>query len=188
MYNGIDAVDVGMQPIKDNSQTKIIYFITFIFIVSFFVLNMFVGVIVENFQNFHAQHGNEQNKIEHEKIIQRKQSMTDEVPYYARFSPWRERLHQLCINKYFDLIIAAIIGLNIFIMSLEFHEMPRVRKIKHDSYIVKPSSFRSSRRLLIIAIIYLHRYLYSNISAKLSHLDHHAILKTSEEKKSFELF
>ncbi|CAF4010709.1 unnamed protein product, partial [Rotaria sp. Silwood2] len=41
MYNAIDAVDVEMQPIRNYSEAKSIYFISFISIVSFFVLNMF---------------------------------------------------------------------------------------------------------------------------------------------------
>ncbi|CAF4584182.1 unnamed protein product, partial [Rotaria sp. Silwood2] len=41
MYNTIDAVDVEMQPIRNYSEAKSIYFISFISIVSFFVLNMF---------------------------------------------------------------------------------------------------------------------------------------------------
>ena len=49
-----------------------------------------------------------------------------EVPYYANYSRVRRLLHDLCNNKYFDLVIAAVIGLNVVSMSLEFYRMPKV--------------------------------------------------------------
>ncbi len=35
-------------------------------------------------------------------------------------------LHSICSSKYFDLIIAGVIGLNVVTMSLEFYMMPAV--------------------------------------------------------------
>jgi hypothetical protein len=37
------------QPIENYSEWRLLYFIAFILLVGFFVLNMFVGVVVENF-------------------------------------------------------------------------------------------------------------------------------------------
>jgi voltage-dependent calcium channel T type alpha-1G len=50
-----------------------------------------------------------------------------EIPYYANYSKTRRLLHDLCNSKYFDLIIAGVIGLNVVSMSLEFYKMPSVR-------------------------------------------------------------
>ena len=47
-----------------------------------------------------------------------------EIPYYANYSSTRRLLHDLCNSKYFDLIIAGVIGLNVVSMSLEFYMMP----------------------------------------------------------------
>ncbi len=52
-----------------------------------------------------------------------------EIPYYANYSPTRRFLHDMCNSKYFDLIIAGVIGLNVVTMSLEFYMMPQVNKI-----------------------------------------------------------
>jgi hypothetical protein len=49
MYMGIDAVGVDRQPIENYNEWMLIYFISFLLLVGFFVLNMFVGVVVENF-------------------------------------------------------------------------------------------------------------------------------------------
>ncbi|CAF3181545.1 unnamed protein product [Rotaria sp. Silwood2] len=116
MYNAIDAVDVEMQPIRNYSEAKSIYFISFISIVSFFVLNMFVGIVVKNFRSCQAQQELEEEarkKAKRGKKIERKQRLMREFPYYAHFSLWRKRLHDLCISKYFDLIIVTIIVFNV---------------------------------------------------------------------------
>jgi voltage-dependent calcium channel T type alpha-1G len=49
-----------------------------------------------------------------------------QVPYYSNYSKFRLFLHDLCNNKYFDLVIAAVIGLNVILMSLEFYMMPKI--------------------------------------------------------------
>ena len=49
-----------------------------------------------------------------------------EIPYYANYSRSRRFIHDICSSKYFDLIIAAVIGLNVVTMSLEFYMMPNV--------------------------------------------------------------
>uniref|UniRef100_A0AAY5EMU6 Ion transport domain-containing protein n=1 Tax=Electrophorus electricus TaxID=8005 RepID=A0AAY5EMU6_ELEEL len=51
MYHGLDAVGIDQQPWINNNPWMLLYFISFLLIVSFFVLNMFVGVVVENFHN-----------------------------------------------------------------------------------------------------------------------------------------
>jgi len=129
MYNGIDAVDIDMQPIRNHNEAKLIYFISFLLLVGFFVLNMFVGVVVENFHKCRAEQEREEKArrtAKRAKKIERKRRRMREVPYYAHFSPWRRRLHDICNSKYFDLIIAAVIGLNVVTMSLEFYLMPPI--------------------------------------------------------------
>jgi len=49
-----------------------------------------------------------------------------EIPYYVNYSKLRRLLHEICSSKYFDLVIAGVIGLNVVSMSLEFYMMPPV--------------------------------------------------------------
>ncbi len=49
MYSGLDSVGVDIQPIENYNEWRLTYFISFLLLVGFFVLNMFVGVVVENF-------------------------------------------------------------------------------------------------------------------------------------------
>lgn len=51
MYSGVDAVGVDKQPQRDHNEGMILFFVAFLLVGGFFILNMFVGVIVESFQN-----------------------------------------------------------------------------------------------------------------------------------------
>ena len=48
-------------------------------------------------------------------------------PYYTNYSRSRLLIHNVVTSKYFDLAIAAVIGLNVVTMAMEFYLMPPVR-------------------------------------------------------------
>ena len=47
-------------------------------------------------------------------------------PYYTNYSRSRLLIHNVVTSKYFDLAIAAVIGLNVVTMAMEFYLMPPV--------------------------------------------------------------
>lgn len=47
MYNGIDAVGVDQQPRRDHNKPIAIFYVLFIIIGAFFVLNLFVSVTID---------------------------------------------------------------------------------------------------------------------------------------------
>lgn len=47
-----------------------------------------------------------------------------EPPYYTNYSALRMFVHNVVKSKYFDLAIAAVIGLNVVTMALEYYMMP----------------------------------------------------------------
>ena len=49
-----------------------------------------------------------------------------EPPYYATYSRARLFIHNIVTSKYFDLAIAAVIGLNVITMAMEVYLMPPV--------------------------------------------------------------
>lgn len=49
MYNGIDSVGVGLQPKTNNQIWLVIYFVAFMIVGSQFIINLFVGVVIDNF-------------------------------------------------------------------------------------------------------------------------------------------
>uniref|UniRef100_A0A8C4N9A5 Ion transport domain-containing protein n=1 Tax=Eptatretus burgeri TaxID=7764 RepID=A0A8C4N9A5_EPTBU len=127
MYNGLDAVGVDQQPVKNYNPWMLLYFISFLLIVSFFVLNMFVGVVVENFHKCRQQQEEEETKRREErrqKRLEKRRRKAQQKPYYAGYSRSRMLVHQACTNNYLDLFITAIICLNVVTMSLEHYEQP----------------------------------------------------------------
>ncbi|XP_048026081.1 voltage-dependent T-type calcium channel subunit alpha-1G isoform X12 [Megalobrama amblycephala] len=71
MYDGLDAVGVDQQPVMNYNPWMLLYFISFLLIVAFFVLNMFVGVVVENFHKCRRHQEAEEAKRREEKRLKR---------------------------------------------------------------------------------------------------------------------
>ncbi|KAK3552350.1 hypothetical protein QTP86_011177 [Hemibagrus guttatus] len=132
MYHGLDAVGVDQQPVINNNPWMLLYFISFLLIVSFFVLNMFVGVVVENFHKCRQHQEVEEAKRREEKRLRRmekKRRKAHKLPYYASYSHVRLMIHNLCTNHYLDLFITFIICVNVVTMSLEHYSQPHSLEI-----------------------------------------------------------
>ena len=50
MYNAIDSSGVNMGPVRDSNQVAAIYFILYMVIITFCLLNLFVGFVIVTFQ------------------------------------------------------------------------------------------------------------------------------------------
>uniref|UniRef100_A0A182SQ21 Ion transport domain-containing protein n=1 Tax=Anopheles maculatus TaxID=74869 RepID=A0A182SQ21_9DIPT len=127
MYTGLDAVGVDQQPIVNYNEWRLLYFIAFILLVGFFVLNMFVGVVVENFHRCREEQEKEEKIRRAAKRalqMEKKRKRMHEPPYYTNYSPMRLFVHNVVTSKYFDLAIAAVIGLNVVTMAMEYYMMP----------------------------------------------------------------
>ncbi|KYO30807.1 voltage-dependent T-type calcium channel subunit alpha-1I isoform B [Alligator mississippiensis] len=135
MYDGLDAVGIDQQPSQNHNPWMLLYFISFLLIVSFFVLNMFVGVVVENFHKCRQHQEAEEARRREEKRLRRleKKRRSKEIymseaqrrPYYADYSPARRYIHTLCTSHYLDLFITFIIGVNVITMSMEHYNQPK---------------------------------------------------------------
>ncbi|XP_026724837.1 voltage-dependent T-type calcium channel subunit alpha-1G-like isoform X5 [Trichoplusia ni] len=127
MYTGLDAVGVDQQPIVNYSEWRLLYFIAFILLVGFFVLNMFVGVVVENFHRCREEQEKEERVRRAAKRalqMEKKRRKMHQRPYYADYSQTRLFVHNVVTSKYFDLAIAGVIGLNVVTMAIEYYRMP----------------------------------------------------------------
>ena len=129
MYNGLDAVGVDKQPQQNYNEWRILYFILFLLLVGFFILNMFVGVVVENFHRCRIEQEKEEKAvraIKKAKNEAKRWKKAQEIPYWLDYPPVRLNIHNFVTSKYFDLLISAVIGLNVITMSMEFYMMPDV--------------------------------------------------------------
>uniref|UniRef100_A0A671VPW0 Calcium voltage-gated channel subunit alpha1 I n=1 Tax=Sparus aurata TaxID=8175 RepID=A0A671VPW0_SPAAU len=128
MYHGLDAVGIDQQPVTNNNPWMLLYFISFLLIVSFFVLNMFVGVVVENFHKCRQHQEVEEARRREEKRqrrMEKKRRKAQKLPYYASYGPARLAIHTLCTSHYLDLVITFIICINVITMSLEHYSQPQ---------------------------------------------------------------
>uniref|UniRef100_A0A1I8G4E0 Ion_trans domain-containing protein n=1 Tax=Macrostomum lignano TaxID=282301 RepID=A0A1I8G4E0_9PLAT len=127
MYTGLDAVGENQQPKENNNEWLLLYFISFLLLVGFFVLNMFVGVVVENFHKCRASQEKEEKArraAKRARRMEKKRRRIREIPYWSKYSRTRRTVHRFVESKYFDLIIATIIGVNVITMAMEFYMMP----------------------------------------------------------------
>jgi hypothetical protein len=49
MWSAVDASAIDFQPIKNNKQSSVFFFILFMIVGSLFILNMFVGIVINVF-------------------------------------------------------------------------------------------------------------------------------------------
>ncbi|XP_012645235.2 voltage-dependent T-type calcium channel subunit alpha-1G isoform X14 [Microcebus murinus] len=129
MYDGLDAVGVDQQPIMNHNPWMLLYFISFLLIVAFFVLNMFVGVVVENFHKCRQHQEEEEARRREEKRLRRlekKRRKAQSKPYYSDYSRFRLLVHHLCTSHYLDLFITGVIGLNVVTMAMEHYQQPQI--------------------------------------------------------------
>ncbi|NXP69060.1 CAC1G protein, partial [Chloropsis cyanopogon] len=149
MYDGLDAVGVDQQPVMNYNPWMLLYFISFLLIVAFFVLNMFVGVVVENFHKCRQHQEEEEAKRREEKRLRRlekkrrskEKQMAEKSldlphslpaaeaqckPYYSDYSRFRLLIHQMCTSHYLDLFITGVICLNVITMAMEHYQQPKV--------------------------------------------------------------
>ncbi|XP_016313568.1 voltage-dependent T-type calcium channel subunit alpha-1I-like, partial [Sinocyclocheilus anshuiensis] len=128
MYHGLDAVGIDQQPVINNNPWMLLYFISFLLIVSFFVLNMFVGVVVENFHKCRQHQEVEEARRREEKRLKRmekRRRKAQRLPYYSSYGRVRRMIHSFCTSHYLDLFITLIICINVVTMSLEHYNQPQ---------------------------------------------------------------
>ena len=126
MYSGVDAVDVDKQPQRDYSKWNVLYFVAFLLLAGFVVLNMLVGIVVENFhkcRNKLLEEHNAQKTKSNEAESQSRRNSISGIDY-EEFPPWRRNMFLLVTHDYFDLGIAVVIGINVLCMAMEHYNQP----------------------------------------------------------------
>ena len=128
MYNVEDMVDVDKGPIMENSREQGIFFVVFILIGSFFLMNFFVGVLFMKY----AQGAKNETKgyteenlvwIDIQKMIVEQtcpfdlMNKPDHIKHPQRYKYWR-----IVTSTPFDMFITGVIVLNIIQMGINFED------------------------------------------------------------------
>jgi hypothetical protein len=132
MDNAIDGVaaknGVEQSPLYNNNQGFAIFFILFMIVGSQFILNLFVGVVMDNFNKL-----KEQTEMGSSFVTEEQQSWVDamrlglSINLSKKIVPpagWRRHVFDFCMNSVFENTIMFFIGANTVAMAVNYDGMP----------------------------------------------------------------
>ena len=124
MFAAVDATGKKTSPYVNNNPVISLYFIAFMIVGSFFVIQLFVGVFIDTFQTVVAER----------KALSRQSSVSSENTDTSMSANFQEPIGQMRLiafnvvtQKQFDIIIAVYIVLNIFVMATEAYKLSKVQ-------------------------------------------------------------
>ncbi|XP_046749986.1 sodium channel protein para isoform X17 [Diprion similis] len=131
MNDAIDSRDVNKQPIRETNIYMYLYFVFFIIFGSFFTLNLFIGVIIDNFNEQKKKAGGSLEMFmteDQKKYYNAMKKMGSKKPLKAIPRPrWRPQaiVFEIVTDKKFDMIIMLFIGLNMLTMTLDHYQQSK---------------------------------------------------------------
>ncbi|CAD8082647.1 unnamed protein product [Paramecium primaurelia] len=133
MYQGIDSVGIDLQPIHNYNMYWSLFYIGFVIIGSFFVMNLFAGVVLDAFNSETDKlRGYFYMTLEQQEWVDIKERI-----YYAKpqinqrmSDQWfRAKMFQIINHKYFDSMIFFLITINTILFMLQFVRQPDILDI-----------------------------------------------------------
>ncbi|XP_011689749.1 PREDICTED: sodium channel protein para [Wasmannia auropunctata] len=131
MNDAIDSRDIDKQPIRETNIYMYLYFVFFIIFGSFFTLNLFIGVIIDNFNEQKKKAGGSLEMFmteDQKKYYNAMKKMGNKKPLKAIPRPrWRPQaiVFEIVTDKKFDMIIMLFIGLNMLTMTLDHYQQSK---------------------------------------------------------------
>ncbi|EGZ10885.1 hypothetical protein PHYSODRAFT_337659 [Phytophthora sojae] len=120
MKAACDATRPGMQPIANNNELWIVFFIVFMVVGSFFVMNVFVGVIIDNFNTMKAKLGGDFLLTPEQKKWMEAQKSATRIGPIRILKPPPLSVRRLCFTvvrtHYFEGFIMSCILVNTLLM------------------------------------------------------------------------
>uniref|UniRef100_A0A8C9E7Z1 Sodium channel protein n=1 Tax=Phocoena sinus TaxID=42100 RepID=A0A8C9E7Z1_PHOSS len=124
MYAAVDSVNVDRQPIYEYSLYMYIYFVIFIIFGSFFTLNLFIGVIIDNFNQQKKKLGGQdifmtEEQKKYYNAMKKLGSKKPQKPIPRPGNKFQGCIFDLVTNQAFDIAIMVLICLNMVTMMVE---------------------------------------------------------------------
>lgn len=129
MFQGIDAAGKDLQPQRNAHPENAFYFVAFMLVASFLLVNMFVGIVLDSFGCVRE----EQQSITLLTPEQRDWMIAQIhivgplsiAPKHVRpKSHWRARIFDVVVHPRFDIFIAAAISVNTLFMLTQHYNQP----------------------------------------------------------------
>ncbi|XP_069770962.1 sodium channel protein type 1 subunit alpha-like isoform X2 [Narcine bancroftii] len=135
MYAAVDSRNIGEQPEYETNTYMYVYFVIFIIFGSFFTLNLFIGVIIDNFNQQKKKLGGQdifmtEEQKKYYNAMKKLGSKKPQKPIPRPSNKFQGLIFDLVTKQAFDIIIMVLICLNMVTMMVETDDMdPNMEKI-----------------------------------------------------------
>ncbi|XP_039378078.1 sodium channel protein type 5 subunit alpha-like isoform X2 [Mauremys reevesii] len=124
MYAAVDSRGKDKQPMKEDNLYMYLYFVVFIIFGSFFTLNLFVGVIIDNFNQQKKKLGGQdifmtEEQRKYYNAIKKLGSKKPQKPIPRPLNKYQGVFFDIVTSEAFDIIIMILICLNMITMMVE---------------------------------------------------------------------
>nr|KAF6451074.1 sodium voltage-gated channel alpha subunit 3 [Molossus molossus] len=124
MYAAVDSRDVKLQPIYEENLYMYLYFVIFIIFGSFFTLNLFIGVIIDNFNQQKKKFGGQdifmtEEQKKYYNAMKKLGSKKPQKPIPRPANKFQGMVFDFVTRQVFDISIMILICLNMVTMMVE---------------------------------------------------------------------
>uniref|UniRef100_H2ZHJ2 Sodium channel protein n=1 Tax=Ciona savignyi TaxID=51511 RepID=H2ZHJ2_CIOSA len=128
MADASDVMGPEIQPRREASKYYLIYFVVFVLVGSFFILNLIVGVIIESFQNLRKQVGTVEALLTdtQKNFYKTMRTMLNRKPKKTISPPsnrWQLKIFNLVTHSKFELAVFLLILMNMITLMMEHYKM-----------------------------------------------------------------
>ncbi|XP_060033773.1 sodium channel protein type 3 subunit alpha isoform X6 [Erinaceus europaeus] len=124
MYAAVDSRDVKLQPVYEENLYMYLYFVIFIIFGSFFTLNLFIGVIIDNFNQQKKKFGGQdifmtEEQKKYYNAMKKLGSKKPQKPIPRPSNKFQGMVFDFVTRQVFDIGIMILICLNMVTMMVE---------------------------------------------------------------------
>ncbi|NXN36458.1 SCN5A protein, partial [Rhinoptilus africanus] len=132
MYAAVDSREKNEQPRMEHSLFMYLYFVNFIIFGSFFTLNLFVGVIIDNFNQQKKKISGEdifmtEEQKKYYNAMKKLGSKKPQKPIPRPLNRYQGFLFDIVTRQAFDVVIMILICLNMISMMVETHDQSETK-------------------------------------------------------------
>nr|XP_056717160.1 sodium channel protein type 2 subunit alpha-like [Euleptes europaea] len=127
MYAAVDSRKLNEQPIYEDNLYMYLYFVIFIIFGAFFTLNLFIGVIIDNFNQQKKKFGGQdifmtEEQKKYYNAMKKLGSKKPQKPIPRPANAFQGIIFDLVTKQAFDIAIMVLICLNMFTMMVETND------------------------------------------------------------------
>ncbi|KAK3261565.1 hypothetical protein CYMTET_29530, partial [Cymbomonas tetramitiformis] len=128
LESGVDVVGRDKNPRRNYNQANAAYFVVFMTLGSFFLVNLFVGIVLDNFELKRKELGTPLFTTRNQQLwlqARRKLFQVEPVKQLSSTRTNKEFFQELVRGRHFELAVAVLIILNVAILSAQHEDQPQ---------------------------------------------------------------